>query len=162
VIPFHPGLVVAGVSGLLVAVVVLRPLLRTAVSDRRWWAPVAAAGTALTLLFPVVLLIFDQTRHFRARGLTEVGSAAFKEPPMSEEAARAFRAVLRPGESWATTTPLGRCADIDLYAFYWMAFRLVPNPPDCVDPDVELYLRRDPPGGAAIITQGDGFAVVRP
>ena len=144
------------------ATVVLRPVLRAILPENAWWAQVAAAGSALTLLIPVVLLIFDQTQHFRARGLTEVGSAAFKEPPMSETAARALRNALRPEESWATTTSLGRCADVDVYAFHWMAFRLVPNPPDCTNPDVELFLRLAPPQDAVIIERGQDYAIVRP
>jgi len=161
VIPFHPGLVAAAAFGLLLAFGVLRPALGEMVRERRWWAPAAAAAVSITLLPPVLFLLHQQTQHFRARGLSEVGAPAFKEPPMSEEAALAFRQALRPGESWATTTSLGRCADIDLYAFYWMAFRLVPNPPDCVRPDVELFLRMDPPDGAAIVRRGQEYAVVR-
>jgi len=161
VIPFGPELAVAALFGLLVAFGVLRPALAAIVRERRWWAPVTTAAVSITLLPGVLLLLYQQTQHFRARGLSEVGAPAFGEPPMSEEAALAFRNVLRPGDSWATTTPLGRCADIDLYAFYWMAFRVVPNRPDCVSPDVELFLRMDPPDGAVIVRRGEGYAVVR-
>jgi hypothetical protein len=161
-VPFHPGLVVAGLLGLLLSIVVLHPVLREIVNEKTRWAQLGAAMTALALLIPVVHVIFDQTQHFRAKGLTEVGSAAFKEPPMSEAAARAIRDALRPGESWATVTRFGLCGDIDLYAFYWLAFRLVPNPPDCKDPDVELFLRIDPPVDAVIIARGPDYAVVRP
>ena len=70
-----------------------------------------------------------------------MGSPAFEEPPMSEAAVRAIRNVLRPGKSWSTTTSLGRCADIDVSAFYWLAFRLIENTPDCKNPDVELSFR---------------------
>jgi hypothetical protein len=161
-IQFHPGLAVASLLGLVLSIIVLRPVLREIVTERAWWVQLVGAGSALTLLIPIVLVIFDQTQHFRAKGLTEVGSAAFKEPPMSEAAARAIRNSLRPGESWATVTPLGRCADIDLYAFYWLAFRLVPNPPDCKNPDVELYLRIDPPRNAVVVGRGQDYWVVRP
>jgi hypothetical protein len=161
-INLHLGVVVAGLFGLILAAVVLRPVLRGIVQERVWWAPVGAAGIALTLLVPVVVVIFEQTRHFRANGLTEVGSAAFKDPPMSEAAARGIRDALRPGESWATVTQFGHCGDVDLYAFYWLAFRLVPNPPDCKNPDVELFLRIDPPVGAVIVDRGPDYAVVRP
>jgi hypothetical protein len=161
VISFHPGLVVAGLFGLLVSVIVLRPVFREIRAEKAWWAQLGTAGTALALLIPVVVVIYDQTQHFRARGLTEVGSAAFKEPPMSEAAVRAIRRALRPGESWATVTRLGPCADVDLDAFYWLAFRLVPNPPDCVNPDVELFLKIEPPQGAPIIERGLDYSVVR-
>jgi hypothetical protein len=162
VIDFHPRLAVAGVLGVLLAAVVLRPVLRGLLPAKVWWAQVGAAAAALSLLIPVVLLLLDQTQYFRARGLTEVGSPAFTEPPMSEAAVRAIRHVLRPGESWASTTLLGRCADIDVYGFYWLAFRLVPNPPDCKKPDVELFFRDAPPPGAKIIERGQDYAVVRP
>jgi len=160
-IPFHPGLVVAGLLGLLLSIVVLQPVLREISNERTRWAQLGAAGIALALLIPVVHVIFDQTQHFRARGLTEVGSAAFKDPPMSEAAFRAIRNALRPGESWATVTRLGTCADIDIDAFYWLAFRLVPSQPDCVSPDVELFLKIEPPRGAVIIDRGQDYAVVR-
>jgi hypothetical protein len=162
VIDFHPRLAVAGLFGLVLAIIVLRPVVRRIVPDRAWWVQMGAAGIALSLLMPVVLVIFDQTQHFRSNGLTEVGSAAFKDPPMSEAAAHAIQDALRPGESWATVTRLGRCADIDLYAFYWLAFRLVPNPPDCKNPDVELFLRLAPPRDAVIIARGQDYSVVRP
>lgn len=159
--PFQSGLVVAGVLGLIVSVIVLRPLFRALATQRARLVEIGAAGTALTLLLPVVVLIFAQTQHFRALQLTDVGSPAFGDPPMSEAAVRAIRRVLRPGESWATVTRLGPCADIDVYALYWLAFRLVPNPPDCARPDVELYLRLAPPPGAVIIDRGQDYWVVR-
>lgn len=152
---------VAGLFGLALAAIVLHPLLRGTFRTKALWVQVGAAAVALSLLIPVVVVIFDQTQHFRARGLTEVGSPAFEEPPMSEAAVRAIRSVLRPGESWATTTSLGRCADIDVDAFYWLAFRLIHNIPNCKNPDVELYLRLDPPPGASVIERGKNYAVVR-
>jgi hypothetical protein len=160
--PFYTGLVVAGVLGLLVSMIVLRPVLRVIMTERTWWVEIGAAGTGLTLLLPVVVAIFAQTQHFRARQLTEVGAPAFREPPMSEGAVRAIRAALRPGESWATVTRYGHCADIDVYAFYWLAFRLVPSSPDCAKPDVELYLRRVPPPGSVVVERGQDYWVVRP
>jgi hypothetical protein len=159
--PFHVGLVVAGLVGLLVSIIVLRPLLRAIVTEPAWWIQLAAASVALTLLMPVLVVIFEQTQHFRARQLTEVGSAAFLDPPMSEAAVRAIRKALRPGESWATVTRLGHCADIDVYAFYWLAFRLVPSPPDCTKPDVELYLNIAPPPDAVIVDRGQDYWLVR-
>jgi hypothetical protein len=159
--PLQVGLVVAGLLGLLVSVIVLRPVLRAIMTERAWWVQIGAAGTALTLLLPVVFVIFAQTQHFRAMQLTEVGSAAFQDPPMSEAAVRAIRKVLRPGESWATVTRFGHCADIDVYALYWLAFRLVPNPPDCAKPDIELYLRLAPPPDAMIIDRGQDYWLVR-
>jgi hypothetical protein len=162
VIDPDPGLAVAGALGVVLAFVVLRSVLSELAPDRARWPHVGAAAIAVTLLVPVMLILFEQTQHFRARDLTEVGSAAFEEPPMSEEAARAVREALGPGDTWATVTPLGRCADIDLYAFYWLAFRLVPNAPDCESADVELYLSVDPPRDATVIDRGRDFAVLRP
>ena len=159
-IDFQVRHALAGLFGLLAAALVLQPFLRGMVRTTLW-VQVGAVAAALSLLLPVVVVLFDQTQHFRARGLTEVGSPAFGEPPMSEAAVRAIRDVLRPGESWATTTSLGRCADIDVFAFYWLAFRLIHNVPDCTHPDVELYLRLSPPPGVTIVDRGDGYAVVR-
>jgi hypothetical protein len=160
-IDVRPGLVLAGVLGLVVAAIALLPVLRGLGRHRGVWPQLGAAAITLALLLPVVLLILDQTQHFRARGLTEVGSAAFEEPPMSESAALAMRDALEPGNSWAVVTEFGRCADIHLYAFYWLAFRLVPVAPDCVDPDVELYLEIEPPRDAVVIDRGPDFWVVR-
>jgi hypothetical protein len=159
---FLPGLSVAGVTGLLVAVFVIRPILPDIGRGRPRWVAAAAAGVALTLLLPTALLIFDQTRYFHARGLTEVGSAAFEEPPIPESVARSFEDALQPGDSWASVTTLGRCADVDLYLFYWLAFRSVPNAPDCANPDVALYWKTPPPRNATIVDRGRDYAVVRP
>lgn len=157
-----PGLLVAGAFGLAVCLVVLRPILRGIAPGGAWWVQVAAAGVALALFIPAVFLVLDQTQYFRARGLSEVGSAAFEEPPVSEAAALAIRHAVGHGESWASVTVLGRCADVDLYAFYWLAFRLVPNPPDCDHPDVELYWKVEPPRDSVIIARGPNYWVVRP
>lgn len=161
-IHFIPGLAVAGALGILVAIVVLQPLQRGIDSNGSSWVPKGTAGIALILLMPVVFLLFEQTQYFRVRELTEVGSAAFKEPPMSEAAALAIRQSLRSEESWATVTALGRCADVDLYGFYWLAFRLVPNPPNCDHPDVELYWKVEPPRDVVILARGQDYWVVRP
>jgi hypothetical protein len=162
VIDPHPALVVAGVVGVLLAFVVLRSFLSELAPDRARWPHVVTAAVAVALLVPVVLILLEQTQYFQAHDLEEVGSAAFDEPPMSEAAARAIREALQPGDTWATVTPLGRCADVDLYAFYWLAFRLVPNAPDCQGADVELFLMVDPPRDARILARGRDFAVVRP
>jgi hypothetical protein len=159
---FVPGLVVAAVGGLLVAAFALRPILRGITPTRASWVQLAAVGVALVLLVPTAVLIFDQTQYFRARDLTEVGSAAFEEPPVPETVARSLEDAIRPRESWASVTKLGRCADVDLYLFYWLAFRLAPDLPDCAHPDVELFWKVPPPRGATIIARGDDYAVVRP
>lgn len=157
----QPGHVVAAALGAVMAAVLLIPFRRSLARERRCWPQIGAAAVAVVILLPVVLVLFEQTQHFRARGLKEVGSAAFEEPPMSEAAARAVRSALRPGDSWAIVTFRGRCSGEDVYPFYWLAFRLVPNPPDCADPDVELYLRVDPSRGPTIVAQGPEFSVVR-
>jgi hypothetical protein len=157
----HPGLFVAGAVGVVLAFVVFRSVLSELAPDPARWPSGGAAAVAVALLVPVTLILFEQTQYFRARDLTEVGSAAFEEPPMSEAAAGAIREALQPGDTWAAVTPHGRCADVDLYAFYWLAFRLVPNLPDCKGANVELFLSVDPPRDAAIIERGRDFAVVR-
>ncbi len=153
--------VVASVIGLGLAVSVLLSVVRDVARRRGLWVQVGTAGVSIALLPPVMFVLLAQTRDFRAKGLTEVGSAAFKDPPMTEDAAHAIRRALHPGESWATVTQYGRCGDVDLYAFYWLAFRLVPNPPDCTNPDFELFLRIDPPTDAVIVDRGRDYALVR-
>jgi hypothetical protein len=160
-IRFLPVLAVAGLLGLGVAIVILRPRSLTSARSRAAWVQIASAGLALSLAFPVVVLLFEQTWYFHVRGLTEVGAAAFEEPPLSEPAVRAIRLELRPGDTWATVTKLGRCADVDAYAFFWLAFLLVRNIPDCVHPDVELYWKTPPPPDATIVTHGPQYWVVR-
>lgn len=155
-----PELAVAGLIGAGLAAFVLRPVFDRIRSARAWWVQLAAAAAGVALVLPATVLIFEQTRYFTARGLTEVGSAAFEEPPMSETGARALEDALRPGETWASVTRLGRCADVDLYLFYWLAFRLIPNPPDCARPDVEVFWKVAPPPGAEIVARGSDYAIV--
>jgi hypothetical protein len=158
--------VLAGAAGVLLAAFVLWPLRRAVWHHGVGWVQAGTTAVALTLAVPVVLVLFQQTQHFRAHGLSEVGSVAFGDPPMSEAAAHAIRRALRPGESWSLVTSSDRCTDVDiyvnLYALYWLAFRLVPNTLDCVHPDVQLYLQFAPPRDATVVERGADYAVVRP
>lgn len=157
-VDFGAGHFVAGVVGLVVAWMVLRPPLRRSALAGRW-PQVVAAGVAITVLFPVLVVLVDHTRFFVERGMAEVGSPAFEEPPVSEEAAVQTREVFQPGDTWALTIDGGRCADIG--GNYWLAFRYVPHEQDCVEPDVELFWKERPPPGAPVARSGDDYAVVR-
>lgn len=150
--------VIAALVGLAVALLVLRPWLRPA-ELRRGWPQAGAAAAAIVLLVPVLVVLVDHTRFFVERDMREVGSPAFGEPIVSEEAAEATRAALRPGDTWAYTTEGGPCTE--LHGYYWLMFRFVPNEPDCDDPDVELFWQREPPSGAEVVADGEAFAVVR-
>jgi hypothetical protein len=151
--------VVAGIIGLALAWLVLRPPLSRAELAGRW-PQLMAAGAAIAVLCPVLVVLYDHTMFFVARGMREVGAPAFEEPPVSEQAAVAVRAVMQPGETWAFTTPEGRCPTWDR-AYYWLAFRYVPHQPDCEQPDVELFWKHPAPPGASVVRSGPEYEVVR-
>lgn len=150
--------VVGGILGVAVAWAVLGPLLGRQL-PREHWPQLVAAGMAIVIVVPVLVVLVDHTRFFAERGMREVGAPAFQEPVVSEAAAVATREVLQPGDTWAYTTAGGRCTE--LQGYYVLAFRFVPNEPDCDDPDVELFWQQHPPPGAAVVVRGDEFAVVR-
>ena len=152
-----PAIFLAVPLGLLLAFIVLRPVWSVARQAR---LDVVAAAVAVVLLLPVVLQLVEQTSYLRKRGLTEVGSMAFEEPPLSEAAVGAARGALNAGESWTIVTPKGRCTD-DNYAFYWLAFRLLPNMPDCNAPAVTVFWQVEPPAGVEVAARGDGFWISR-
>ena len=151
--------VAAGCLGLLVAWAVLRPSLRL-VEFRERGPHLAAAGAAIAVLFPLLVVLFDHTMFFVERGMREVGAPAFEEPPVTEEAAVQTREALEPNDTWAFTTSHGRCPEWDR-AYYWLAFRFVPHVIDCETPDVELFWKHPPPPDARIVRSGPDYAVVR-
>lgn len=94
---------------------------------------------------------------------------------LTESFVAAARAALAPGESWELITPVGRCHGRDglppgngsprvryVGPYFWLAFRLMPNPADCSDPDVLLYWRVAPPPGSSIVALDADFAIARP
>jgi hypothetical protein len=109
----------------------------------------------------MVVSLGYQTRFFQQRGLHEVGTGQRRVAPMPEAAVTAARARLRPGDTWALTTPDGRCSQ-DSYRYLWLAFRLYPNKPDCRAPRVEVMVGVAPPGDANVVSAGAGWTVVTP
>jgi hypothetical protein len=158
VIDVDARIIVLALVGLAVALYMGRDL--TGRSVRRHWAPTATLGVAVMLLVPTLAVLVDQTRHFVAWDLQDAGSATFRPPPMSEQAVEAIQQALGAGDTWAVVTPQGRCAD-NVYAYYWLSFRLVPNVPDCDDPDLTLLWEVPPAPTATRIVAGESFAVVR-
>jgi hypothetical protein len=157
-VDFGVAHVVAGCAGLVLAWAVLRPPFRLS-QLRGQWPHLAAAGVAITVLMPVLVVLVDHTRFFVVRGMRDAGSPAFREPVVSEAAANDVRSVLRRGDTWAFTTGAGRCADAE--RLHWLAFKYVPHVPDCEAPDVELFWQQSPPPGARVIRSGPDYAVVR-
>jgi hypothetical protein len=151
---------VAAVVGTGAAVAVLRParagLARMAVAP----ALICAWGS-FVLACAMVISLGYQTRFFQQHDLREAGTAQRRTAPMPEAAVAAARAWLQPGDTWALTTPDGRCEE-DSYRYVWLAFRLHPNQPDCRAPQVEVVYGVAPPVGATVVSAGAGWSVVRP
>jgi hypothetical protein len=154
------SMVVAAVAGAGAASVVLRPT-RTGLARVALAPALVAAGVSIMLACVMVVSLGYQTRFFQQYDLHEAGTAQRRTAPMPEATVAAARARLRPGETWALTTPDGRCAE-DSYRYLWLAFRLYPNPPDCTAPQLEVLVGVAPPAGATIVATGPGWTVVRP
>jgi hypothetical protein len=152
--------VVAAVVGAGAAVAVLRST-RTGLARVTLAPALVPAGMSIVLACVMVVSLGYQTRFFDQQGMHEVGTGQRRTAPMPEATVAAVRARLRPGETWALTTPDGRCA-ADSYRYFWLAFRLYPNPPDCTAPQVEVLVGVTPPAGATIVAAGAGWTVVRP
>ena len=108
-----------------------------------------------------VISLAHQTWFFQQHDLHELGTGQRRTAPMPEAAVAAARARLQPGETWALTSPDGRCAE-DSYRYIWLAFRLYPNQPDCLAPQVEVVYGVTPPVEGDVVAAGAGWAVVRP
>jgi hypothetical protein len=151
---------VAAVVGTGAAVAALRParagLARMAVAP----ALICAWGS-FVLACAMVISLGYQTRFFQQHDLREAGTAQRRTAPMPEAAVAAARAWLQPGDTWALTTPDGRCEE-DSYRYVWLAFRLHPNQPDCRAPQVEVVYGVAPPVGATVVSAGAGWSVMRP
>jgi hypothetical protein len=158
-VPFLSYLV-AAVVGTGAAFAVLRPD-RTGVARKALAPALIPAWVSFVLACVIVISLGYQTRFFQQRDLHEVGTGQRRTAPMPEAAVAAARAQLRPGETWALTTPDGRCAE-DSYRYLWLAFRLYPNPPECRAPQVEMVLGVTPPLDAKVVSAGAGWTVVRP
>lgn len=152
--------VVAAVVGAGAALAVLRPT-RTGLARMTLAPALISAGVSVVLACVILVSLGYQTRFFQQRDLHEVGTGQRRTAPMPEATVAAARARLRPGETWALTTPDGRCAE-DSYRYFWLAFRLYPNQPDCTAPQVEVLVGVTPPADAGIVSAGAGWTVVRP
>jgi hypothetical protein len=152
--------VVAGIVGTGAAVAALRPT-RTGLADTALAPALILAWVSFVLACATVISLGYQTRFFQQQGLHEVGTAQRRTAPMPEAAVAAVRAQLRPGDTWALTTPDGRC-EADSYRYIWLAFRLHPNQPDCRAPQVEVVYGAAPPVRAKVVSAGAGWSVLRP
>jgi hypothetical protein len=150
----------AAVIGTGAAVAALRPLRAGLV--RLAMAPaLLGAWVSFVLACAMVISLGYQTRFFQQHDLREAGTAQRRTAPMPETAVAAARAQLRPADTWALTTPDGRCEE-DSYRYIWLAFRLHPNRPDCRAPQLEVVYGVAPPAGATVVAAGGGWSVVRP
>jgi hypothetical protein len=154
------SVVLAAAVGAGTAFAILRPT-HTGMARMTLAPALIPAGVSIMLACVMVVSLGYQTRFFRQRDLYEAGTGQRRTAPMPEATVAAARARLRPGETWALTTPDGRCAE-DSYRYLWLAFRLFPNPPDCTAPRVEVLVGVTPPAGATVVAAGAGWTVVRP
>jgi hypothetical protein len=152
--------VVAAVVGTGAAVAALRSP-RTGLARITLAPALILAWASFVLACATVISLGYQTRFFQQQDLHELGTGQRRTAPMPEAAVAAARARLQPGETWALTTPDGRCAK-DSYRYIWLAFRLYPNQPDCLAPQVEVVYGINPPVEANVVSAGAGWAVVQP
>lgn len=151
--------VIGGVAGLVSAVLLLRPLLARS-AGRPYLAALAGTAASVALLGATLGLMAQETVNYVQLGLTEAGIPRNRNPPFSEEFVAAAEAAIGPADTWAVTTPDGRCHD-DRYAFIWLSFRLHPAVPRCDAPDLEFFFGVSPPAGADVLEQTDTYAIVR-
>jgi hypothetical protein len=152
--------VMATVVGTGAAFAVLRPA-HTGLARMTLVPALIPAMGSFVLACVIVISLGHQTWFFQQRDLHEAGTGQRRTAPMPEAAVAGVRAQLRPGETWALTTPDGRCTE-DSYRYLWLAFRLYPNPPDCRAPRVEMMFGVTPPVDAKVVSAGAGWTVVRP
>jgi hypothetical protein len=119
-----------------------------------------AASVSIALALTMVMSLGYQTRFFVRHDLREVGTASQRVPVMPETLVTAVRAILRENDKWALTTPVGRC-EKDQYRYFWLAFRLLPNIPDCASPDIEIFFRTPGPTDGKLLKAESDWAIVR-
>jgi len=152
--------VVAVVVGTGAAIAALWPA-RTGVARIILAPALIVAWAAFVLACVMVISLGYQTRFFQQQDLHEAGTAQRATAPMPEAAVAAARARLRPGDTWALTTPDGRC-EADSWRYLWLAFRLYPNRPDCRAPQLEVAYGVAPPVDAEVLSAGASWSVRRP
>jgi hypothetical protein len=119
------------------------------------------ASASIIFALAIVVSLGYQTRFFVRHGLREAGTAGGRVPVMPETAVMAARITMQESDRWALVTPLGRCED-DQYHYFWLAFRLLPNIPDCRSPDIEVFFGVSAPADTEVIRAGTNWEIVRP
>jgi hypothetical protein len=157
-VPRAAYVVVALIGAGVVRAVFGRHLLRAARGPR---APALfAASTSIFFALAIVVSLGFQTLFFVRHDLRELGTASKRVPVMPEAAVTAARASLGEDDQWALVTPLGRCED-DQYRHFWLAFRLLPNIPNCRSPDVEVFFGVPAPLESDVTSAGTNWEIVR-
>jgi hypothetical protein len=151
---------VAAVVGTGAAIAALWPA-RTGVARITLAPALIVAWGSFVLACAMVISLGYQTRFFQQQDLHEAGTAQRATAPLPEAAVATARARLRPGDTWALTTPDGRC-EADSWRYLWLAFRLYPNRPDCRAPQLEVAYGVAPPVDAEVLSAGAGWSVRRP
>jgi hypothetical protein len=151
---------VAVVVGTGAAIAVLWPA-RARVARLTLAPALIVAWASFVLAVATVISLGYQTRFFQQHDLREAGTAQRTTAPLPEPAVAAARARLRPGDTWALTTPDGRC-EADSWRYLWLAFRLYPNRPDCRAPQLEVSYGVATPVGAEVLSAGADWSVRRP
>jgi hypothetical protein len=151
------------IVGCIGACVVWAVFGRTLISGSRTrLAPALfAASTSIVLGLAMVMSLGYQTSFFLTNDLREVGTAQQRVPVMPEAAVNAARGILDDNDTWSLSTPLGRCG-ADEYRFFWLAFRLFPNIPDCRSADIQIFFAVSAPSDRKVVNAGDGWQIVRP
>jgi hypothetical protein len=158
-VPMAAYAVVALIGAGVLWAVFGRHLLRAARGPR---APALfAASASILFALAIVVSLGFQTLFFVRHDLREVGTAQRRVPVMPEAAVTAVRTTLHEDDRWALVTPLGRCEN-DQYRYFWLAFRLLPNIPDCRSPDVEVFFRVPAPVDSKVTSAGTNWEIVRP
>jgi hypothetical protein len=157
-VPLAAYIIVALIGACVVWAVLRRELLGAA---RDPLAPaVVAAAASIVFALAMVVSIGYQTAFFVRHGMREVGTASQRLPVMPEPLVTTARAVLHEHDRWALITPSGRCED-DQYRYFWLAFRLLPNIPDCHSPNIEIFFRVPPPTNRSVVRTDAEWEIVR-
>lgn len=160
-VPVAAYVAVAAIGVGVVWVVLGRDLLRAALSPTGpAFLTALTASSAIVLALAMVVSLGYQTHFFVRHDLREVGTASQRLPVMPEALVTAARNVLKDSDRWALVTPAGRCED-DLYRYFWLAFRLLPNIPDCRSPDLEIFFGVPAPAHIRVVNAGSGWVIVR-
>lgn len=128
------------------------------VRDRiRFVSGVIAFLVALGFLAPKLEHLASETRRLDRLSMRDAGRVP---PPFPEGLVRAARAELGHAETWSLHDRSGTCSRHT--AFFWLAFRLMPNTADCPSADVAIYWGSvDPPEEGRVVRRGRAFVIIR-